>query len=313
MGIMLQSIWRASLGLVLILGFSARAVWAVELPGALVETEWLAAHQDEVVVVDVRADPASFTATGHIPKAVVLDYGKLRVEREMNGEKLEKVVSSAEEFEKTAQLLGLNNDSVVVLTTQGENMPDVTMGTRVYWTFKYFGHDQVALLNGGNAKWVAENRLISKAPSEIRAGEFKVTETRDAILATTVEVAEALEQGTQLVDSRSLDFYLGLAMKPYVYGKGHLPGAKYLPQNVFIHYEAPATFFDMEALKETLASLGISPDRPTIAYCNSGHLASGAWFVLSELMDNKAVKLYDGSMHAWTKDQNRPLVTMKMN
>jgi len=61
-----------------------------------------------------------------------------------------------------------------------------------------------------------------------------------------------------------------------------------------------------------LIAKGIDPESKSIAYCNSGHLSSGLWFIEHEMFGNKNASLYDGSMHAWTKDSKRPLISMKM-
>jgi thiosulfate/3-mercaptopyruvate sulfurtransferase len=75
--------------------------------------------------------------------------------------------------------------------------------------------------------------------------------------------------------------------------------------------KAPAKFVATEQLKSMAETLGFDTSSKTITYCNSGMLASGSWFVLSELMGNKNTRMYDGSMHQWTLEK-RPTVTMKM-
>ena len=119
------------------------------------------------------------------------------------------------------------------------------------------------------------------------------------------------DKNTQLVDTRSLGFYLGVQKKSYVRRKGHIPGAKVFPDELLTTAEPPVRFTEAEELQELAQELGIDTTANLITYCNSGQLASGSWFVISELLGNKNVKLYDGSMHQWSVEK-RPLINMKM-
>ncbi len=133
------------------------------------------------------------------------------------------------------------------------------------------------------------------------------------MLATSDEVAKAVAgNSAQLIDSRSLGQYLGSWKKDYVYAAGHIKGAKHMPNELITTGGMPATFTDKNKMSRIAAAMGVSTSKPTITYCNSGHLASGAWFVLHEIMGNKNTRLYDGSMHQWTLEK-RPVVSMQMN
>ncbi|MDH5599878.1 MAG: rhodanese-like domain-containing protein, partial [Gammaproteobacteria bacterium] len=129
--------------------------------------------------------------------------------------------------------------------------------------------------------------------------------------ATSEEVATAIKDKAQLVDTRMISLYLGTwRKKSYVFANGHIPGAKSYP-NELLTSTMPAKFISNADSKAMFLQLGINPDEKAITYCNSGHLATGSWFVLSELMGNKNVKLYDGSMHQWTLEK-RDVVKLKM-
>jgi len=85
---------------------------------------------------------------------------------------------------------------------------------------------------------------------------------------------------------------------------GHIPGAKNVPMTVLSNDVGPtAVLFDKDTLHQTLILMGASPDTPTTVYCNSGIMASVGWFVLSELLGNSDVRLYDGSMQEWTLEK----------
>ena len=217
-----------------------------------------------------------------------------------------------DEFEELMQSWGVNNDDAIVVTSLGTSNADMTLATRLYWQLKYFGHDKVAILEGGVVQWQLEERPSSIEVHEIKPGNWLAGKEDRSILASSDDVAAAIKDTySQLLDSRSLGFYLGVVKQPYVRKKGHIPGAKIFPNELLTSAGAAPYFTDSEALKNIATELDIDTGADIITYCNSGQLASASWFVFSELMGNKNVKLYDGSMHQWALEK-RPVVKMKM-
>lgn len=309
--------------------FWATSAYAINVPGPLVETGWLAKHTKQVVILDVRKDLKSFTAKpllakdkksgklvvksvgAHIPGATLVDYKKIRVNRVVDGVKLESIIPVKADFEAQVKSWGVNKDSAIVIVSKGLDNGDMTMATRLYWQLKYFGHDNMAILNGGMSQWLTEKRAISVAAAKPAAGNWVASAERKELLATNKEVSAALKSGTQLVDNRPLSQYLGVYKKSYVYKEGHLPGAKSYPNELFVT-NGTAKFHSVAKLRDLSKSMGIDTGAETITYCNSGHLASGGWFIMHELMGNKNVRLFDGSMHEWTKQKNAAVTSMKM-
>ena len=121
-----------------------------------------------------------------------------------------------------------------------------------------------------------------------------------------------MTDGTRIIDSRTEDYYLGTEQKDYVYAKGHISGAKNFPHSLIVNRETAATFLPKDDLAGLMQAKGIDTGAPAISYCDSGHLGTGSWFILHELLGNKQVKQYDGSMHEWTKNEANPITAMKM-
>lgn len=214
------------------------------------------------------------------------------------------------DFEKLMREAGVSKDSVIVVTSKGHSNKDITMSTRVYWQLKYFGHDAVAILDGGTALWIKNGHKVSSEVAKPVKGNWAVTAERKEMLATIKEVGDAVVAAKiQLVDTRTVSEYIGTFSKAYVYDQGHLSGAKNFPNELLTGPKLSARFHSLDTFKKLVKKLKIDTKAETIVYCNSGHLASGSWFVLSELLGNKNVKLYDGSMHQWTIEK-RPLVKM---
>ena len=303
-----------------------------KLPGPLVDSAWLGENQDDVLILDIRKDVKSFVGVpvyekdkktgkqklkkvgGHIPGAVLVNYKKIRATRVIGDQKIEKLVPEKADFEALIQSLGVNSDSSVVIVSTGEDSLDMTMATRLYWQMRYFGHDDLAILDGGLAQWVQDGRdVVSTSPQpELPKGNWSAKAERDEMLATTEEVADAVKAGdVQLVDNRPISQYLGVYKKSYVDAKGHIPGAKSFPNELMTGPKNKARFQSGDELMSLAAAMGVDPDQPSITYCNSGHLASGGWFILHEIIGNEAVQLYDGSLHEYTKS-NKDLATMKL-
>ena len=302
---------------------------AFNVPGPLVETDWLAKNKSNVVILEIRKDVKSFTkkpvfkknkksgklklkkVAGHIPGSNLVNFKHLRGKKKIDGRTVKKMMVNKEAFEKVMQNSGVDKDSAVVIVSKGKNNEDLTSATRLYWQMKYYGHDKMAILNGGMAQWLIDKRKISIKTSKPNKGNWKASAERNEILATSKDVEAAVKNKGQLVDTRPISLYLGTwYKKSYVYNNGHIPSAKPYP-NELLSTSMPAKFLKTSDSKALFKQMGINPDKRAITYCNSGHLATGSWFVLSELMGNKNVKMYDGSMHQWTLEKH-DVTKMKM-
>ena len=286
-------------------------VYALDIPSPLVETEWLGSNLSNIVLLDVRKKFKDDTK--RIAGATIVPWGKVRAKRTIKGVDLIKMLPEKKDFENLMQSVGVNNDSIVVITSESIDSDTTFFGTRLYWQLKYFGHENVALLQGGNAKWFKEKRSLSTKNPANKKGNFKASKEDKTILATTADIEKALaDKSITLIDARSEDMYLGLFNKSYVSGAGHISGAKSADGAIFLKHGKVKTFHKSEKIKTALLAKGINPEANTIVYCNSGHLGSGLWFIEHELLGNKNASLYDGSMHEWTKDNAHSVVSMKV-
>jgi thiosulfate/3-mercaptopyruvate sulfurtransferase len=273
----------------------------------LVTAEWLKANaaDENVVILDIR-DDIEATDLGDLPyiaNAVVAPYGSAGWRTEVQG-----VPGQIPPDEQIAELiggLGIDGDDHVVIVPWGTDSSEFGGATRVYWTFKYLGHDAVSILDGGWRQYDAQGGERVAEPVTPVAVEFPY-EVQPQLRATTEDVVAALEAGTKLVDGRPEEQYLGQGKSPVARVAGTLPGAVNIPHSSF--YSAEYASF---ALPETIAALaegvGLAEDEENIVFCNTGHWASIAWFALSEVAGNKNTAMYDGSMAEWTADPARPV------
>ena len=305
---------------------------AITLPGSVVSADWLANNLSEVQIIEVRTDLASYFTNpefdtdkktgkrflvevgGHIENSTPLDFKKVRVERLVDGKKIKFLIPEKADFEKLVQSLGINSDKPIVLVPIGQDMSDIDEALRTYWSFKVYGEDQVAVLDGGIAGWLGEGREFTTAGSQKTAGNWVSKAYRKDLIASSGDVAAASKAGKpQLLDARQPAQYLGLTKRPDVVTFGHIAGSKELAPELLAKPSNGALYFWQKNTYDALmAANGLSIKGPTIAYCNTGHLAAGGWFVMSELVGNKSTKLYDGSLYLWTLE-GRPLVGVPLN
>ena len=304
---------------------------ASELPKPLVETDWLAENLEHVSIIDVRSNSKSFTADpifeknkksgelnlvrvgGHLPGARLVLYKHVRGDQKINGAEVKYMLPGKTAFERLIQNAGINPESSIIVVTNAENEFDLTMASRMYWQIKYYGHDEVSILNGGTAQWLIDGRnIVTTSEKATTKGNWRVRAEKEELLASSEEVMEAIDNNSvQIVDVRPLGQYLGTYKSSKVKEKGHIPSAKLLPVDLVATRSAPVKFSSMSELKEVTTALGVDLSGSTITYCNSGHMASGGWFVLHEILGMNNTKLYDGSMHQWTSEK-RPVVKMKL-
>lgn len=294
---------------------------AAVLPGPVVDAAWLKAHQDQVVILDVRDEAESWTtapeyekdektgeqklvaAGGHIDTALAVDFGKLRVSRMVDGKKIDKMLPDRAQVQTLMQAIGLNAGKPIVITSPGEAADQIDAAARLYWTLKVYGATEMALLDGGNAAWIAAGFPVSVAKSEAKSGDWQAAELDRSALAELADIEKALaKHKIQFVDARPLPQFLGLSFKkPSVAAGGHLAGAHNFPTDVRTRTRGIAeVFLSADEYRAVLKAQRIDARAPTITYCNTGHMAAGAWFVQSEILGADKVRLYDGSMHEWT-------------
>lgn len=306
---------------------ASTAAHAIELPGPIVSPQWLAQHQNEVNIVDVRDDPASFTKApefttengkkslttmgGHIPGAVLLPFGKVRVTRKIDGREIKWMLPDQQDFQALIRGVGVQAGKPTVIVPEGPSGEDLDMAARVYWSMKVYGDDHIALLDGGTSGWLQAGKpFATTASAPVTQGTWVATAPRMRYFATSEDVAKAIGH-EQIVDARPMPFYVGLAKKPMVLSPGHIKGAVDMPPDLrAVVKDGSAHYLTAAEYAGIFKHLDIAPHKASITYCNTGHLAAGAWFVLSEVMKNPNVRLYDGSMYEWTTE-NHPVIGLK--
>jgi thiosulfate/3-mercaptopyruvate sulfurtransferase len=269
-------------------------------PERLVTTEWLAEQlaaggiggPDGIVLLESDEDVLLYE-TGHIPGALKIDWHV-----DLNDPVARDYVDGAR-FAEVMGARGISRDTTVVIYGDKSNW----WAAYALWVFSLFGHEDVRLLDGGRAKWVAEGRELTREVPSPSPTEYPIVDRDDhRIRAFKDDVLAHL--GRPLVDVRSPGEYSGelLHMPDYpqegaVRG-GHIPGAKSVPWARAANEDG--TFKSRQELEAIyVGEQGLDADDDVVAYCRIGERSSHTWFVLQHLLGFERVRNYDGSWTEW--------------
>ena len=281
-------------------------------PEFLVETDWLARHLQEVVVLDctthlipdprttyiVRPGREEFEQ-GHIPGAQFCD-----VSRDVSdtSQKLNFMRPPTEDFTAAMRRFGISNDTKVITYSTS----NAWWATRVWWLLREFCHDNAAVLNGGRQKWTAENRELQAGPATPRPpGSFTVREIRNLMVGKEAVKAAIGDAGICTLNALLPAQHAGTGGNSY--GRpGRIAGSVNVPAAHLLDPETN-TFLKADELRRRLGAAG-ALDRPVIAYCGGGIAASADALILT-MLGHRDVKIYDASLSEWAKDESLPMET----
>jgi thiosulfate/3-mercaptopyruvate sulfurtransferase len=273
-------------------------------PDVLVNTQWINDHLNDpnVRIIEVDFNPTTSYMLGHIPGASLFDWKRDLIDSN------KREIISKEDLENSLQRAGINNDTTLIVYGDFKNW----FATFAFWILKYYGFQDIRLMNGSRKKWFEEDRPISFDFPSYPIGTFKASGPDTSIRTFMSYIKESIgSQNKILIDVRSNDEYNGKTLAPSEYfteyGQigGHIPGAVNVPWNNMINEDG--TFKSAEELKKLYESLNVTPDKEVITYCGIGERASYTWFVLKYLLGYPNVKSYDGSWLEWGNTLGNPI------
>ena len=273
-------------------------------PDVLVSTDWVAEHlnDDNVRIVESNEDPLLYDVH-HIPGAIKIDW-----QADLN-DPLTRDYIDSEAFEALMERNGISNDTMVVFYGDKNNW----WATYAFWVFKLFGHEDARVMDGGRAKWISENRELTRdVPSYDRASYDAPERTDEEIRAFRDEVLQHIDADKPLIDVRSPAEYSGELLHMADYPQegslrgGHIPGAKNVPWARAANEDG--TFKSADELRAIYEEeQGLSQGDDVIAYCRIGERSSHTWFVLTYLLGYDNVRNYDGSWTEWGNAVRLPI------
>lgn len=272
-------------------------------PEALVSTAWVDEHKGSTGLVIIECDEDILLYnTGHIPGAIKLDW-----HTELNHPVLRDYLDG-EEMAKLLSSKGIKRDDAIVIYGDKSNW----WATYAFWVLKLFGHEDVRIMDGGRALWIAEGRELSKETPILTESSYPVLQRQDSEIRAYKE--DVLKHfGKPLIDVRSPQEYSGERTHMPDYPDegaprgGHIPTAASVPWAKAVNEDQ--TFKSIDELNAIYRDeAGISDAADVIAYCRIGERSSHTWFVLKYLLGIEKVRNYDGSWTEWGSAVRVPIV-----
>ena len=260
----------------------------------LVSTDWVRDHLNDssVRVVEVDVDTAAYDQ-GHVPGSVGWNW---------TTQLCDTVVRDVIPKPKLEELLGasgIDNNTTIVLYGDNNNW----FAAWAFWQFKLYGHQDVRIMDGGRKKWLAEGKDLSTDAAQAFEEDYTAKDADNSLRAFLPEVQDAVKQkAASLVDVRSPAEFTGEILSPPGLPEtcqrgGHIPGAKSMPWAKLANDDG--TFKSVAEIKALYDGVGVTGDKPIIAYCRIGERSSHSWFALKYLLGYENVKNYDGSWTEW--------------
>jgi thiosulfate/3-mercaptopyruvate sulfurtransferase len=261
----------------------------------LVSTEWVEEHAGDpnIAVVEVDEDIEAY-GRGHIPGAIAWNW------RTDLQDPVRRDFISKEDLGELLGRSGISNDTQIVLYGGNNNW----FAAYAYWYLRYYGHDNVRLMNGGRKKWELEGRELTPDAPQREATAYTAKDPDKTIRAFRDDVLSNLGGESNLVDVRSPQEFAGELLAPphlpqeSAQVPGHIPGARNIPWSKTVN-EDDGAFKAPDDLRDLYETEGIDLSKDTIAYCRIGERSAHTWFVLHELLGVPTVRNYDGSWTEW--------------
>jgi thiosulfate/3-mercaptopyruvate sulfurtransferase len=266
-------------------------------PEVLVDTEWVSKNppNDNLKIVEVDYDPENGYRKGHIKGASLIWW-----KRDIN-DPITRDIVDKKQFEALMSKNGIKPDSEVILYGDFNNW----FAAFAFWVFKYYGHKNVKIMNGGRKKWEMEKKPYTTEEPQISATNYVAQPPDEGLRAYLFDVRRALSRKeVALVDVRSQKEFTGEITAPPEYPMehaqrgGHIPGAQNIPWATAVN-DSDGTFKSVAELQQNYVPKGITPDKEIICYCRIGERSSHSWFVLKYLLGYPQVRNYDGSWTEW--------------
>jgi len=275
---------------------------------ALIDTASLAAQlgAPDLKVVDatwflptIARDAKAEYATAHIPGAVYFDIDEVADE----ASPLPHMLPDPVKFSSRVRRLGLGDGTRIVIYDNNR----YSASARAWWMFRLFGHPDVAVLDGGLAKWRAEGRPVTDEPVVPRQAHFTARQNHLLVRELEQMRANLLSRREQVVDARARGRFAGTEPEPRQgLRSGHIPGSLSLPHLELIG--ADGTLLPEGELRARFAAAGVDLDRPIVTTCGSGVTAGAVALALYQL-GREDVALYDGSWSEWGARSDTPVTT----
>jgi thiosulfate/3-mercaptopyruvate sulfurtransferase len=265
---------------------------------SIVDAKWLSEHikDDRLRIIDL--DALNYFDEGHIENAFLFD-----VKREAS-DPYSNVPGMIAPPERIGLLLdnnGISNEDMIIVYDDGSNI----WAGRMFWILKYYGHEDVRLLNGGKDAWKKLGFDLSHRHRYFEKTGYQINNTLTEYRVTLDDVLDNLDNpDVIIIDVRSPEEYHGETGGSE--RNGHIPGAINVDWRSTMNQDSMIN--DADELRKLYEASGVMPDKKIIVYCRTGVRGAFSWFVLKELLGYPDVSMYDGSWAEWGNHPDVPIL-----
>lgn len=267
----------------------------------LVTTDWLEENLTDSLLVILHSGMKTEFEKEHIPGARYVSIWELLVKDEQG---LRHEFPGEQKIEQALRLLGLNNNSKIIICYQDGNA--IPWAARLFVTLDYAGlGNQVAMLNGGLKAWKEEGRPVTQGVTTLTEGKVDIKLKEDVRISKDEVLVMLPGEGVVIVDARPEERYYGISEDKNAIRQGHIEGAVNIPFFSLNLDDSTHMFRAQEDLRQQFANHSASPESMIITYCGTGIWASPVYFA-ARLLGYK-VRFYDGSFQEWARDESLPI------
>ncbi len=272
----------------------------------LVDKDWLKDKicKDNIKIIEVHRSKKEYEIA-HIPCSIYTNFYTDGWRETRNSIPL--LMPSINSLEILIGSLGISSSDHIVIVAPGSGKYDAAETTALYFTFKYLGHKNISILDGGLKSWKED--WDNDTETGFISPEEKIYKSipNKTILASKDDVLELINKSGYLIDARTPGLYMGINTSLPAIRSGTIPNALNIP-NDWLLINDSLYFQNKEDLEKIFEFNGVFKKDGQISFCNAGLESALSWFVMSEILNFPNNKLYESSLAEWSKEMSLPMI-----
>ena len=295
-------IFNKYLFILLILIFDCKSGYS----NPLVDKDWLKNKicKDNIKIIEVHRSKKEYEIA-HIPCSIYTNFYTDGWRETRNSIPL--LMPSINSLEILIGSLGISSSDHIVIVAPGSGKYDAAEAAALYFTFKYLGHKNISILDGGLKSWKEDWDNDTETGFILPEEKIYKSIPNKTILASKDDVLEVTNKSGYLIDARTSALYMGINTSMPAIRSGTIPNAVNIP-NDWLLINDSLFFQKKNDLERIFEFNGISKKNGQISFCNAGLESALSWFVMSEILNFPNNKLYESSLAEWSKEMSLPMI-----